>query len=29
CNSCSIETVHGMRRVCDEGPVFDLGDLIL
>lgn len=29
CNGCSIKTRQGMKRVCDEGPVFDLGDLIL
>lgn len=28
CNGCSIKTRHGMKRVCDEGPVFEMGDLI-
>jgi dihydroorotate dehydrogenase electron transfer subunit len=28
CNGCSIKTRHGMKRVCDDGPVFELGDLI-
>ena len=28
CNGCSIKTRHGMKRVCDNGPVFELSDLI-
>jgi len=28
CNGCSIKTRHGMKRVCDDGPVFELGDLL-
>lgn len=29
CNGCSIKTRHGMKRVCDDGPVFELDELIL
>ena len=28
CNGCSIKTRRGMKRVCDEGPVFELNDLM-
>ncbi|MFA5055908.1 MAG: dihydroorotate dehydrogenase electron transfer subunit [Dehalococcoidia bacterium] len=28
CNGCSIKTRHGMKRVCDEGPVFELDELL-
>jgi len=28
CYGCSIRTVHGMKRVCREGPVFDIKDII-
>jgi dihydroorotate dehydrogenase electron transfer subunit len=28
CYGCSIRTVQGMRRVCREGPVFDIKDII-
>ena len=28
CYGCTIKTKQGMRRVCDDGPVFELGDLI-
>ncbi|MBN1375112.1 MAG: dihydroorotate dehydrogenase electron transfer subunit [Dehalococcoidia bacterium] len=28
CNSCSIKTKQGMKRICKEGPVFDIGDII-
>ena len=28
CYGCSIRTVRGMRRVCREGPVFDIKDII-
>lgn len=28
CNGCSIKTRHGMKRVCDDGPVFELSELI-
>ena len=28
CNGCSIKTRRGMKRVCDDGPVFELGDLV-
>ena len=28
CLSCSIETKHGRRLVCKDGPVFDLNDII-
>ena len=28
CNGCSIKTRRGMKHVCDDGPVFDLGELI-
>jgi len=28
CYGCSIRTTRGMRRVCREGPVFDIKDII-
>jgi dihydroorotate dehydrogenase electron transfer subunit len=28
CYSCSIRTTTGMKRVCKEGPVFDIKDII-
>jgi len=28
CYGCSIKTTRGMRRVCKEGPVFDIKDII-
>ena len=28
CYGCSIRTTHGMKRVCREGPVFDIKDII-
>ena len=28
CYGCTIKTRHGTKRVCDDGPVFELGDLI-
>jgi dihydroorotate dehydrogenase electron transfer subunit len=28
CYSCSIKTRQGMRRVCKEGPVFNIKDII-
>ncbi len=28
CMGCSIKTARGMKRVCKEGPVFDLEDII-
>ncbi len=28
CYGCSIRTVRGMKRVCREGPVFDIKDII-
>jgi len=28
CYGCSIKTLNGMRRVCREGPVFDIKDII-
>ena len=28
CYGCSIKTVSGMKRVCREGPVFDIKDII-
>jgi len=28
CYGCSIRTLRGMRRVCKEGPVFDIKDII-
>lgn len=27
CFGCSIETAHGMRRVCKDGPVFDASEV--
>ena len=27
CNGCSIKTRHGMKRVCDDGPVFELNEI--
>lgn len=29
CFSCSIKTKHGTKRVCLDGPVFDLDEVIL
>lgn len=29
CFSCTINTRHGLRRVCRDGPVFELEDVIL
>jgi dihydroorotate dehydrogenase electron transfer subunit len=28
CYSCTIKTVHGLKQVCHDGPVFDLDDLV-
>jgi len=28
CYGCTIKTRQGMRRVCDDGPVFQLADLV-
>ena len=28
CYGCSIKTRHGMQKVCRDGPVFDLADII-
>jgi dihydroorotate dehydrogenase electron transfer subunit len=28
CLGCSIETVHGRRLVCKDGPVFDLDEIV-
>ena len=28
CLSCTIETRHGLRQVCKDGPVFDLNDIV-
>ncbi len=28
CYSCSIRTGQGMKRVCKDGPVFDINDII-
>ena len=28
CYGCTIKTRQGMRRVCDDGPVFELADLV-
>jgi dihydroorotate dehydrogenase electron transfer subunit len=28
CYGCSIKTKLGMKRVCKEGPVFDIEDII-
>jgi len=28
CYGCSIRTTHGMKRVCREGPIFDIKDII-
>jgi dihydroorotate dehydrogenase electron transfer subunit len=27
CNGCTIETKKGLKKVCSDGPVFDIGDL--
>lgn len=27
CLGCSVETLHGMRRVCSDGPVFDAAEV--
>jgi len=29
CGGCAVETRRGPRRICRDGPAFDLGDLIL
>ncbi|MBI4297780.1 MAG: dihydroorotate dehydrogenase electron transfer subunit [Chloroflexi bacterium] len=29
CLGCSLLTRHGLKRVCKEGPVFELGELVL
>ncbi|MGC9358884.1 MAG: hypothetical protein ACP5G7_00730 [Anaerolineae bacterium] len=29
CDSCLVETRRGWQRICTDGPVFDLGDLVL
>jgi dihydroorotate dehydrogenase electron transfer subunit len=29
CYGCTIETRQGLKRVCKDGPVFDLKELIL
>ena len=28
CYGCTIKTRHGAKRVCDDGPVFELSDLV-
>ena len=28
CRGCAIETKQGMKYVCKDGPVFELGDVI-
>ncbi|MFH1646644.1 MAG: dihydroorotate dehydrogenase electron transfer subunit [Chloroflexota bacterium] len=28
CYGCTIRTKHGLKQVCRDGPVFDLGDII-
>ncbi|MCX6000707.1 MAG: hypothetical protein NTU41_14300 [Chloroflexi bacterium] len=28
CYGCAIETKRGMRRVCLDGPVFELEDIV-
>jgi dihydroorotate dehydrogenase electron transfer subunit len=28
CYSCSIRTRHGIKRVCKDGPIFDINDII-
>jgi len=28
CYGCSIRTAHGMKRICREGPIFDIKDII-
>ena len=28
CYGCSIKTRHGMKRVCQDGPVFDLEEIL-
>ena len=29
CNGCVVETLAGYKRVCKEGPIFDIDDIIL
>jgi hypothetical protein len=29
CGVCTVRTVHGWKRACQDGPVFDLDDLLL
>jgi dihydroorotate dehydrogenase electron transfer subunit len=29
CYGCTIRTISGLKQVCKDGPVFDLGDIIL
>ena len=28
CYSCTVRTKHGLKQVCQDGPVFDLDDII-
>ncbi|MFC1900573.1 dihydroorotate dehydrogenase electron transfer subunit [Chloroflexota bacterium] len=28
CYGCTIETVNGLKKVCEDGPVFDLNDIL-
>jgi dihydroorotate dehydrogenase electron transfer subunit len=28
CYGCSIKTIHGMKRVCSDGPIFNLDEII-
>jgi len=28
CYSCTVKTKRGLRQVCKDGPVFELGDII-
>ena len=27
CYGCTVKTVNGKKRVCEDGPVFDFGDI--
>ncbi|MCD6302206.1 MAG: hypothetical protein J7M15_01625 [Anaerolineae bacterium] len=29
CDSCLVDTRRGWRRICTDGPVFDLANLVL
>jgi dihydroorotate dehydrogenase electron transfer subunit len=28
CYGCTIRTRHGLKQVCKDGPVFDMGEIV-